>query len=196
MQDLLSVLIDQPYDEFTGSELAALIDADRSTVSKAVSLLTSVDAVETRRDGRKRFVRVNRDRLSKPDPILSIAQTEFHQPVHAFVERARENLDTLAGIVLFGSVARGNADRASDIDLLVLVAEDKTAARRTVQSIVRELEETTFDGDRYTYQPLVESTESARRIGDRLREQFNEGITLVPSDQLTDVRREVYADGE
>ncbi len=97
---------------------------------------------------------------------------------------------------LLGSVARGEADRASDVDLLIIVEEDKTSARRAVQSIVRDLQETKFDGNRYTFQPLVESVESARRIGERLREQFDDGITLVGSDQLTEVRKKVYADGE
>ncbi len=196
MQDVLSFLIDQPYDEFTVSDLATRIDGNQATVSKAVKLLSSVGAVETRRDGRNRYVSVNRDRLTKPDPVLSIPQSEFQKPVRAFVDRAREAIDDLVGVVLFGSVARGDADRASDVDLLVIVEEDKTSARRSVQSIVRELQETKFDGNRYTFQPLVESVESARRIGERLREQFDGGITLVDSVQLAEVRTEVYADGE
>ena len=196
MQDVLSILVDQPYDEFTVSELANRIDGNQATVSKAVRLLSNAGTVETRRDGRKQYVSVNRDRLSKPDPILSIPQSEFHEPVRAFADRAREKIGELVGIVIFGSVARGEADRASDIDLLIVVDEDKTSARRAVQSIVRELQTTKFDGNRYTFQPLVESVESAQRIGERLREQFDDGITLVDSDQLSEVRTEVYADGE
>ena len=61
------------------------------------------------------------------------------------VDGAQEELDELIGILLFGSVARGDADRASDI------------------------EETKFDGNRYTFEVLVESTDSAERIGSRLR---------------------------
>ena len=196
MQDVLRVVIDEPYEEFTVSELATMIDGTQATVSKAVGLLKETGAVEARRDGRKQFVRVNRDRLDKPDPILAIPQSEFHEPVQAFVEDVRDAVDELAGIVLFGSVARGEADRASDIDLLVIVEDDKTAARRTVQSIVRELQETKFDGNRYTFQTLVESAESARRVGERMCEQFDEGITLVGSEELATIRAEVYADGE
>lgn len=196
MQDTLSIVIDHPYDEFTVSELATLIEGNQATVSKAVGLLSQTGVLQTRREGRKQYVSVNRDRLTKPDPVLSIPQSEFHKPIRAFVERVRDEVDGLAGIVLFGSVARGEADRASDIDLLVIVSEDKTAARRAVQSIVQELQETKFDGNRYIFQPFVESAESARRIGERLRDQFTDGITLVGSDALTEIRREVYASGE
>lgn len=196
MEDVLSVVIDQPYSEFTVSELATLVDGNQATVSKAVKLLSAVGVVETRRDGRKRYVRVNRDRLSKPDPVLSIPQSEFQKPVRAFLDRLQETVDQLVGVVLFGSVARGEADRASDIDLLIIVDGDKTPARRAVQSIVRDLQETKFDGNRYTFQSLVESVDSAHRVGERLREQFDDGITLVGSDQLAELRAEVYTDGE
>ena len=194
MQDVLDVLIDQPYAMYSMSELAKLTGANQGTISKAVRLLSELDVVETAQDGRTQQVRINRDRLTKPDPILSIPQDEFHQPVRAFLERLQDEVDELVGVVLFGSVARGKADRASDIDLLVIVDENKTAARRTVQSVVSELEDKRFEGNRYTFQPLVESTDSVQRIGDQLRPQFDDGITLVGSDQLSELRTEVYAD--
>lgn len=196
MQDLLSLLIEEPYEEYTVSQSASLIDANQATVSKAVSLLEQLGVLRTRREGQKRYVSIDRDRLTKPDPVLSIPQSEFQKPVRTFVERAREELDDLVGILLFGSVARGDADRASDVDVLVFVEDDRTEARRTVQSIVSNLEGTTFDGDRYTFEALVESVDSAKRIGDRLRQQFDGGITLIGSDELSAIRREVYRDGE
>ncbi|MFQ3293443.1 MAG: putative nucleotidyltransferase [Halobacteriales archaeon] len=196
MQDLLSLLIEEPYEEYTVSQSASLIDANQATVSKAVSLLEQLGVLRTRREGQKRYVSIDRDRLTKPDPVLSIPQSEFHKPVRTFVERAREELDDLVGILLFGSVARGDADRASDVDVLVFVEDDRTEGRRTVQSIVSNLEGTAFDGDRYTFETLVESVDSAKRIGDRLRQQFDGGITLVGSDELSAIRREVYRDGE
>jgi len=194
MQDVLDVLIDQPYATYSMSELANLTGANLGTISKAVKLLSELDVIETVQDGRTQQVRINRERLTKPDPILSIPQAEFHQPVRVFLQRLQDKLDELVGVVLFGSVARGEADRTSDIDLLVIVDEDRTAARRTVQSVVSDLEDQRFDGNRYTYQPLVESTDSVQRIGDQLRPQFDGGITLVGSDQLSELRTEVYAD--
>jgi len=196
MQDVLSRLIEEPYDEFTIGQLAEMVDGNQATVSKAVKLLKQLGTVQTRQEGRKQYVSIHRDRLTKPDPVLSIPQSEFHKPIRAFVDRVQAEVDDLVGVLLFGSVARGTADRASDIDILVFVEDDKTKARRTVQSIVSTLQQTKFVGDRYNFEVLVESTESAKRIGDRLREQFDEGLILVRSEQLSDIRREVYANGE
>jgi len=196
MQDVLSRLVEEPYDEFTIGQLAEMVDGNQATVSKAVKLLKQLGTVQTRQEGRKQYVSIHRDRLTKPDPVLSIPQSEFHKPIRAFVDRVQAEVDDLVGVLLFGSVARGTADRASDIDILVFVEDDKTKARRTVQSIVSTLQQTKFVGDRYNFEVLVESTESAKRIGDRLREQFDEGLILVRSEQLSDIRREVYANGE
>ena len=196
MQEVLSVLIDQPYGEFSVGELADLIDGNQATVSKAVGLLVKTGVIEKQKEGRKQMVSINRNRLTKPDPILAIPQTEFHKAIQAFVDHTTDELDRLVGITLFGSVARGEADRASDIDLLVIVEDEKTRSRQAVQSVVRELQEMKFDGNRYQFKPMVESVDSAERIGTRLREQFIDGITLVGSDQLAKLRREVYSDGE
>lgn len=196
MQDVLALLVEEPYKEFTVNQLAEMIDANQASVSKAVSLLKELGPIQTRRDGRKQYVSINRDRLTKPDPVLSIPQPEFQKPVHAFVERAEKEIAELVGIVLFGSVARGEADRASDIDLLIFVDADRTQARRTVQEIVSDLEATKFDGNRFEFETLVESTDSAKRIGNRLREQFKDSITIVGSDELSEVREEVFTNGE
>ncbi|PSP94371.1 DNA polymerase beta [Halobacteriales archaeon QS_4_62_28] len=196
MQDGLSRLIEEPYDEFTIGQLAEMVDGNQATVSKTVKLLKQLGVVQTRKEGRKQYVSIHRDRLTKPDPVLSIPQSDFHKPVRTFVNRVQEEIGHLVGVLLFGSVARGTADRVSDIDLLVFVEGDKTRARRTVQSIVNSLQGTTFDGNRYTFEALVETTESAERIGDRLRQQFDEGLILIGSDQLSDIRAEVYANGE
>lgn len=196
MQDVLALLIEEPYEEFTVSQLAQLIDANQASVSKAIALLGELGPIQTRRDGRKQYVSIDRDRLTKSDPVLSIPQPEFHKPVRAFVDHVTEEVEELVGIVLFGSVARGEADRASDIDLLVFVDDDRTQARRTVQAIVSGLEETKFDGNRYAFETLVESIDSANRIGDRLRQQFDDGITIVGSDELSDIRTAVFGNEE
>jgi len=41
-----------------------------------------------------------------------------------------DEVDDFLGIVIFGSVARGEADRQSDIDCFVVVDGNRTTARR------------------------------------------------------------------
>lgn len=113
-------------DEFSITDLATAVEFSRTTGSKAVDLLASNDLVVDRREGNTRWVRINRERLSRPDdPILDIPQVEFQPPVRDAVEELRVELENLLGIVCYGSVARGDADRRSDIDLWVLVEDDR-----------------------------------------------------------------------
>ena len=101
---------------------------------------------------------------------------------------------------MFGSVARGEADRKSDVDIWVLVEnhDDLLQARRTVTDIAVELGESQFgeDGDRYEFEVLVESVESAMSHGkadDRIGEIFAEGVVIEDSEALERVKNDVIS---
>jgi predicted nucleotidyltransferase len=200
--DILRLLVDAHETEFTIPELVGATGAARSTVWRAVDLLDEIGAVRVRQTPQRNYVSIDPARLRKDDPVLAIEQTEFHAPVQAFVERASDALtastdvDDLVGVVVFGSVARGEADRRSDIDLFVVVKGDRTTARRLVTDVVSDLEDTQFDGDRFAFEPYVESIESTRRAAGKLREIFADGITVYRSDdeRLQSVRKAVIAD--
>ncbi|MFT7985223.1 nucleotidyltransferase domain-containing protein, partial [Salmonella enterica] len=83
----------------------------------------------------------NHAAIKKPsDPILEIPQAEFRSPVRTFLELTTKRLDeSLVGVILFGSVAKGVADRASDIDVQVLVSENLMEARRRVLDVLSDL---------------------------------------------------------
>ena len=197
MQDILHHLVNEPFDAFTQKELAEIVDADISTVSRSVDLLERMGVI-TVEDGRPSRVRIDHDHLEKPDPILSIPQEEFRRPIHAFLEELQmrvndtDDLETIVGIVLFGSVARGTADRRSDIDLLVVVEGTHVYGRRVGNEAAQAVQKQSFDGDRYEFEVLVETPESAVEYGSKLREIFDEGIALERSDAFGRVRRAVY----
>lgn len=198
--DILRLLADAHETEFTIAELVDATDVTRSTVWRAVDLLDGIGAVRVRETPQRNYVAIDPDRLQKDDPILAIVQTEFHDPVREFVKQVHETIadsnevDALVGIMVFGSVARGEADRQSDIDLFVVVDGNRTSARRLVTDVVSDLSEQRFNGDRFDFEPYVESTESARRAGSKLREIFQEGITVYRSRRLQSLRKEVFAD--
>jgi predicted nucleotidyltransferase len=195
---ILRILVDAHETEFTISELVDATGAARSTAWRAVELLDSIGAVRIRETPQRNYVSVDPSRLHKDDPILAVDQPEFHAPIRAFVERVRDAVtesdavDDLRSVVVFGSVARGEADRKSDIDLFVLVEGDRTSARRLVTDVVGDLGDQRFDGDRFDFEPYVESVESARRAGPKLREIFDEGITVYGSDRLQSIRKAVF----
>ena len=197
--EILRLLVDAHETEFTIPELVDATGAARSTVWRAVDLLDTTGAVRIRETPQRNYVSIDPSRLQKDDPILAIDQPEFHAPIRAFVTRVQEKIaeaddvDDLLGIVVFGSVARAEADRRSDIDLFVVVDGDRTSARRLVMDIVGDLSEQRFDGDRFAFEPYVESAESAQRAGSKLREIFDEGITVYGSDQLQSIRKAVFS---
>ena len=198
--EILELLVDAHETEFSIPELVDATGVARSTVWRAVDLLDSLSIVRVRETPQRNYVTIDPERLQKGDPILAIEQPEFHNPIRAFVERIRDtfdesdDIDDLVGIVVFGSVARGEADRRSDIDLFVVVDGDRTSARRRTTNVVSDLSEERFDGDRFAFEPYVESVGSAKRAGSKLREIFEEGITVDGSERLQSIRKTVFAD--
>lgn len=197
---ILRLLADAHETEFTIPELVDATGTARSTVWRSVDLLATIGAVRVRETPQRNYVSIDPTRLQKDDPILAIEQPEFHAPIRAFVDAVQnaiaetDDVDDLLGVVVFGSVARGSADRQSDVDLFVVVEGNRTSARRLVADVVGELGERRFDGDRFAFEPYVESTESAQRASSKLRGIFEEGITVVGSDQLGAIRKAVFAD--
>lgn len=198
--DILRLLADAHETEFTIPELVDATGVTRSTVWRAVDLLVSIGAVRVRETPQRNYVAINRERLKKDDPLLAVEQEQFHEPIRAFVDTVQAaitetaDIDALLGIVVFGSVARGEADRQSDIDLFVVVEGDRTSARRVVTDVVATLRQQRFNGDRFDFEPYVESADSAQRAGSKLQEIFTDGITIYGSDQLQSLRKGVFAD--
>lgn len=193
IEDVLLLFIRNPHQEFSVTELRNVTGHGGDTIDTAIQVLDAADLIHTRHDGRRKLIAANRDRFHNPDdPLLSIPQEAFRSPVKAFLDTLDEAEIEIVGVILFGSVARGEADRASDIDLQVVVDDDLTGARRTLHDIRQEVENQTFDGERYELQLLVESVESAESYGEKLQEIFSEGITLYSTDRLDYVREVVF----
>jgi predicted nucleotidyltransferase len=114
--------------------------------------------------------------------------------VRAIRDRIVDRIDDDAGVVLFGSVARGDADRASDIDVFVIIEDGRMKAQREAHSIEDDIASEQFNGDRYEAHVVVETRDSAA-THDRIRDVLTEGITVHDTPVLEDVKREVFADG-
>mgnify|MGYP000297794238 CR=1 FL=1 len=197
--EILRLLADAHETEFSIPELVDATGAARSTVWRAVDLLDELGVVRVRETSQRNYVSIDPERLRKDDPIFAIEQPEFRRPIRAFVDRLRTAVDEsdaitdLVGVVVFGSVARGEADRRSDIDLFVVVDGDRTTARRIAADVASDLAEERFDGDRFAFETYVESVASAERAGPKLDDIFDEGITVVDSERLSAVRKAVIA---
>lgn len=197
MQDILHHLVTNPLQEFTQQELASITGADISSISRSVKLLEELGVITVSED-RPARISIDTDYIQQSDPIFTIPQPEFRNPVDAFldeldvrIEDASEITD-LIGVLLFGSVARGTADRRSDIDLLIIVDGDLTHGRRECTSVARELEDESFADNRYEFEVLVETPDTAVSHSEELTEIFDTGLVLVGSDRLHELRRNIY----
>ncbi|ELY76528.1 hypothetical protein C488_08182 [Natrinema pellirubrum DSM 15624] len=128
------------------------------------------------------------------DPVTTIPQSEYHAPIRAILTDLEERIGDDIGVVLFGSVARGTADRTSDIDLFVVVEEDRMQAQREAHTIEQEIADEQFDGDRYEAHIIVEAKGSAGNH-DRTSEILAEGVTLRDSPALNAVKQEGFKNG-
>jgi predicted nucleotidyltransferase len=110
----------------TGREVARLApEGSQPGISKALGRLTAEGLVDRQEAGNALLYRLNRDHLAAP------AATMLADLRNALIGRLRE---ALAGWELqpvhasvFGSVARGDADASSDIDLLIVRPADIAA---------------------------------------------------------------------
>jgi predicted nucleotidyltransferase len=201
MQDILHHLVTNPVEAFTQQELESITGADISSISRSVDLLEEVGVITVSTD-RPARITIDTDHLQQSEPIFLIPQAEFRKPLQAYLDGLEEHIqnsteiDTLIGVVLFGSVARGTADRRSDIDLLIIIDGDLTHGRRICTSLARDLEDKPFDGNRYEFEILVETPETAVTHSQELREIFDEGLVLNQSDQLKEVRQTIYDTSE
>ncbi|QZP38220.1 nucleotidyltransferase domain-containing protein [Halobaculum magnesiiphilum] len=192
--DILQILTDNPEKTFSNRDLHRLTGKGMGNVNGAVESLEELGVVTVDRDGRANQVQINPEKLVRSDdPITAIPQPEYHAPVRAVRDRIVDRIGDDAGIVLFGSVARGDADRASDIDVFVIIEDGRMNAQREAHGIEDDIASEQFDGDRYEAHIVVETRDSAV-THDRIRDVITEGITVHDTPVLDDVKREVFAD--
>lgn len=193
IQGVLVFLSRYHTEEFSITELTDAVEYSQPTVSKAVDILSANDLVVDRREGNTRIVHINRDRLSHPDdPYLQIPQSEFQPPVQTAVDKLLDRLDDVIGIVLYGSVARGEADRRSDIDLWILVEDDRMANQRTVNRVRQDLEDTEFDSGRYAYEIDVEALPAIPNYTDELRDILSDGLVVHETERFDTIRNMIF----
>lgn len=187
--DLLSFLIDRPFEEYTIRKLASLMGTTHRTVGTTVDVLEDNDLVVVTPEGNKKLVRINRDRVETPENgVLRIPQPEFQPPVREAVDALAEALDDVLGILVFGSVARGEADRQSDVDLWILVREDRLRNQQRATEVATDLAETAIAGDRYDFHVVVESPGSVPAHTEDIAAIVTEGIPIYRTEAFEQFR--------
>ena len=194
--DVLLFLTNHRFNSFSLRELSTHVGHAQQSVRRAINVLSTNELVVESPESNRRLVQINRRRLTVPDdPILRIPQAEFQSPVNAAIADLRDRINGVVGIILYGSVARGEADRRSDIDLWVLTQSERAESQREANTVARDLEETTFDGDRYAYDIDVETVQAVPTYAEDIREIVVSGIPLYTTDDFEIIENLLLEEG-
>lgn len=191
VNDILVFLSRYHKDWFAVAELSDTVGYTRKSISNALDVLENNELVLTKTEARKRAVRVNPDRLDIPDnPYFQIPQSGFRQPVEKAVEMLVEELEGVVAVVVYGSVARGEADRRSDVDLWVLVADNRMRQQRAANEIRQKLEEQEFgeNRERYHFDIDVEAVPAIPNYLESVREILSDGVVLHQTEEFGTVQ--------
>lgn len=141
---VLNFLADNPEFDLSVRQLSRVTSVSDRATGDAVDSLAANGLVETFHEGNARRVRLNRTRFKcEDDPIARIPQVTYRIPVRIAKQYIGDELSDVIGIILFGSVARGEADRQSDIDIWILVdgtSADVLEQRNAANTLARHLE--------------------------------------------------------
>lgn len=123
---VIRFLLSYPTKKFSGRELARLLSAAPSSTLEILELLGKYGLLQKTKIGKTSEWSINRRHLlfNKLLPLLKFdeeAQGALRQKVR-FVFLKDKNI---VKIVLFGSIAKGEETPQSDVDLFVLVKENK-----------------------------------------------------------------------
>lgn len=125
-------------------------------------------------------------RIITPLPPISVEKIP-HQAFRPYIGRFCEKLlerygDNLIGLLLFGSVARGDWDKDSDIDLLIVLRKVQKSKRDTLREIIelrRELRGSQEYRDSVSmgYYPTVEAYPLEMEEAKRFRRMYLDALT-------------------
>ncbi|MDO8847077.1 MAG: nucleotidyltransferase domain-containing protein [Coriobacteriia bacterium] len=125
---VLRLLAAQTSD-LTGRQIAELAGLSQPGAAGALNHLAGLGVVQRRRAGRAILHQLDRENLLVQSIVLPALAAEAH-----LIEDLQSELRTAFGplaesLVLFGSVARGESAPGSDIDVLVVTADNDDATR-------------------------------------------------------------------
>jgi len=126
---IAKLLVEQPEKEFTGREIARLLNVSHTGVQKAIERIVRMGLAHEKRIGSSNVFWTNKD---------SYLFRTFHSWFSLEGKIGQEILDTLrskleevvASATVFGSFAKGTPDSGSDLDLLIVAGDRKEVEKR------------------------------------------------------------------
>jgi predicted nucleotidyltransferase len=168
--DLLSILFLHPQKEYHVNELARLTGRFPRSIHLALGRLEELGLVKARWEGNLRQVCANQD-----NPIYPEIKSIIYKTIGLgnALREALENLGVIERAFIYGSVAKGTENLASDVDLMIIgqVNLDELTERliEVEQKLNREVNYVVFSSDEWLARlksddPFVSDVERGEKI--------------------------------
>lgn len=116
--------LENPYEEVYLRQLAKKLNLSSFAIKKYADLLVKEDLIKEERKANLRYFKANIDSLFFKH--LKIAFNVNIISKSGLIDFLKQNLANISSIVLFGSMAKGEDSRESDVDILVIGKEKYT----------------------------------------------------------------------
>lgn len=148
-EKVLKVFLENPKEEVHLREVVRRTDLSPYTVHTYLKEFLNNDLLAVKERGRMKFFRINLEnkQILKIFEMFEVDKTIAFKKKYAtiarimneFTKRLFDNLgENLSIIILFGSAARGEMKKSSDIDVLIVV-KDKVKAEKVIKKISKEV---------------------------------------------------------
>jgi len=132
---ILEYFFENPYEEVYLRELSRKIKLSVFTVKNTIDKLVSEGILIEETKGKMRYVKVNLENIFFK--FLKISFNIKKIMDSKIIQHLVENIPALASVILFGSVAKGEDDKKSDIDLLIIGQKPKIINLSKFESLLK-----------------------------------------------------------
>lgn len=152
-------------------QLAVALDTDSTNLSRELTRLAREGFLHAEREGQQLYYSVNRA-YPYLKPVFALLQGSVG--IEPTLKRALQPVSGIESAWIFGSFAKGEADAASDIDLLIVGRPDQALLsqeiRKTEKALRREVSYTVFTPQELKRRlakrdPFVTDIWNGKRIG-------------------------------
>jgi predicted nucleotidyltransferase len=173
----------------TGRQVQQLAGVHNRTVTQCLEDLESLGLLQRRSAGRAYLYTLKRSHRLVRHLIDSVFKAEQAVPQRFSRELAKVLGSSCVSAVVYGSIARGEGDSTSDVDLLVVVKDDK-AAERFAATHQAKAEKLVRDGWSLMLEVNVKTVRQlAKEWNSRVMKRIREEGQLVAGRPLEEVKR-------
>lgn len=119
--NLVKFFLENPYEEFYLRELAKKLKLSPFAVKKYCDILVKEDIIKDEKKAKLRFFHANVSNIFFRQLKISFNINVILKS--GLLDLLKENITNISSIVLFGSMAKGEDSKESDVDILVIGKE-------------------------------------------------------------------------